>query len=81
MDGSLVIMECSLLLRFLLLQWMVAVSLWEVVCCCNFCYSNEWKHYHYGRKTIVEIFVTPMDGILVIIDGIMSLIFLLLNGC
>ena len=33
MDGSLVIMEGSLLLIFLLLQWMVALSLWKVVCC------------------------------------------------
>ena len=31
MDDSLVIMEGSLLLRFLLLQWMVALSLWKVV--------------------------------------------------
>ena len=42
MDGSLVIMEGSLLLRFLLLQWMVALSLWKVVCCRDFCYSNGW---------------------------------------
>ena len=31
MDGSLVIIEGSLLLRFLLLQWMVSLSLWKVV--------------------------------------------------
>ena len=31
MDGSLVIMEGSLLSRFLLLQWMVALSLWKEV--------------------------------------------------
>ena len=36
MDGSLVIMEGSLLLRFLLLQWMVAWSLCKVVCCREF---------------------------------------------
>ena len=33
MDGSLAIMEGSLLLKFLLLQWMVAFSLWKVVYC------------------------------------------------
>ena len=33
MDGSLVIMEGSLLFRFMLLQWMVALSLWKVVSC------------------------------------------------
>ena len=32
MDGSLVIMEAILLSRFLLLQWIVALSLWQVVC-------------------------------------------------
>ena len=29
-------MEGSLLSRFLLLQWMVALSLWKVVCCRDF---------------------------------------------
>ena len=33
MDGSLVIMEGSLLSRFLLLKWIVALSLWKEVCC------------------------------------------------
>ena len=33
MYGSLVIMEGSLLLIFLLLQWMVALSFWKVVYC------------------------------------------------
>ena len=42
MDGSLVIMDGSLLSRFLLFQWMVALSLWKVVCCSYFCYSNGW---------------------------------------
>ena len=36
MDGSLIIMEGSLLSRFLLLQWMVALSLWKVVCFLDF---------------------------------------------
>ena len=36
MDGSLVIMEGILLSVFLLLQWMVALSLWKVVCCDDF---------------------------------------------
>ena len=33
MDGSLVIMEGSLLSRILIVQWMVALSLWKLVCC------------------------------------------------
>ena len=36
MDGSLVIMEGSLLSRFLLIQQMVALSLWKVICCRDF---------------------------------------------
>ena len=42
MDGSLVIMEGNQLSVFLLLQWMVAMSLSEVVSCRDFCYSNGW---------------------------------------
>ena len=42
MDGNLVIMEGSLLSKFLLFRWMVAFSLWMVVCCRDFCYSNGW---------------------------------------
>ena len=41
MDDSLVIMDGSLLSRFLLLQWMVALSLWNVVCCRYFCFF-QW---------------------------------------
>ena len=33
MDDSLIIMGGSLLSISLLLQWMVALSLWKVVCC------------------------------------------------
>ena len=36
MDGSLVIMEGNMLLIFFLLQWMVALALWKVVCCSDF---------------------------------------------
>ena len=36
MDGSLVIMEGSLLSIFLLLKWMVALSLWKVFFCRDF---------------------------------------------
>ena len=32
-DNSLVIMEGSLSLRFMLLQWMIDLSLWKVVYC------------------------------------------------
>ena len=35
-DGSLVIMEGSMLSISLLLQWMVALSLWNVVCYLDF---------------------------------------------
>ena len=41
MDGGLVIMKGSMLLRFLLLQCMLALSLWKVVCCRDFCYSFD----------------------------------------
>ena len=43
MDGSLVIMEHSLLSRFLLFHWMVALLLWKLVCCYDFFYSNGWQ--------------------------------------
>ena len=79
MDGSLVIIEGSLLSRFLLLQWMLALSSWKVVCRCDFCHSNGWQPCHYGRQSIVDIFVTPKNGGLVIMEGSMSLRFLLLQ--
>ena len=79
-DGSLDIMEGSLLSRFLIFHWMVALSLRKVVCCRDFCFSNAWQPCHYGRQYVVEIFVTPIDGILVIMEhGLLSR-FLLLNG-
>ena len=80
MDGSLVIMEGSMLSRFLLLQWMVALSLWKVVCCRYFCSSNGWYPCHYGRMSVVEIFFIPLDGSLVTMEGSLLSIFLLLNG-
>ena len=36
MDGIIVIMDGSLLWRFLLFQWMAALSLWKVVFCRDF---------------------------------------------
>ena len=33
MDGSVVIMEGSMFSIFLLLQWMIALSLWNIVRC------------------------------------------------
>ena len=77
MDGSLVIMEGSLLSIFLLLQWIVALSLWKVVCCRYLCYSNGWQPSHYGRYSVVEIFVILRDGILVVMEGSVLSIFLL----
>ena len=79
MDGSLVTMEGSLLSIFLLLQWMVALSLLKVVCCRYFCYSNGWQPCHYGRKSVVQIFVTPIDGSLAIMEGSPLSRFLLLH--
>ena len=69
MDGSLVIMKGIMLSRFLLLQWMVALSLWNIVCYIYFCYSNGWLPCHYGNKFVVDIFDTTMDGGLVIMEG------------
>ena len=53
-------MEGSLLSRFLLLQRMIALSLWKVV-------------YFF------DIFVTPLDGSLVIMEGSMLSIYLVLQ--
>ena len=78
MDGSLVILEGSLLSRFLLLQWMVALSLWKIVSCPYFYYSIGWKPCYYGRLYVVEIFVTPMDDSLVIMESSLLSRFLLL---
>ena len=78
MDCSLVVMDGSLLSISLLLQCMVAQSLWKVVCCRDFCYYNGWQPCHYGRQSVVEIFVTPMDGSLVIMEGSLLSRFLLL---
>ena len=79
MDGSLVVMEGSLLSRFLLLLWMVALSLWKVVCCREFFYSNGWQPCYYGRKSVVMIFVNIMYGSLVIMEGSLLSEFLLLQ--
>ena len=56
-NGSLVIMEGSLSLIFLLLQRIVAFSLWKVVCCSYFCYFNVWQPCHFGRQPVVENFL------------------------
>ena len=58
---------------------MVALSLWKVVYCRDFCYLNGWCPSHYGRYSVVDIFVTPMDGSLVIMEGSLLLIFLLIQ--
>ena len=79
MDGSIVIIEGSILSIFFLLQWMVALSLWKVVCCRDFYYSNGWYPCHYGRYSVVEIFVIPMNGSIVIMEGSMLSISLLLQ--
>ena len=65
MDGSPLIMEGSLLSIFLLLQWMVALSLWKVVCYRYFVTPMD------GTLSLWKVvpcldFVTPLDGSLVI---------------
>ena len=76
MLGSLVIIEVSLLSISMLLQWIIALSLCKVVS--DFCYSNGWYPCHYGRLSVVEFFVIPMDGSLVIMKGSLLSRFLLL---
>ena len=49
MDGSIVIMEGSLLRRFLLLEWIVALSLWKVVC------VHIFVNIMYGSLVIMEV--------------------------
>ena len=68
MDVILVIVEGSLLSRHFLLQRMVALSLWNIVCSRYFCYSNGWEPCHYRTWSIVDIFVTLMAGSLVIME-------------
>ena len=58
---------------------MVALSLWKVVCGRYFCYSNRWQTCHYGRFSVVEIVVIPLDGSLVIMEGSLLSIFFLLK--
>ena len=41
MDSSIIIMGGSMFMKFLVLQWMVALSLWKVVCCRDFGYSMD----------------------------------------
>ena len=45
------------------------LSLWKVVYCRDFCYSNGRYRCRYGRYNVVYIFVIPMDGRLVIMEG------------
>ena len=79
MDASIVIMDGSLLSRFLLLKWMVTLSILKVVCCRYLCYSNGLEPSHYGRYSLIDNFVNPMDGSIVIMDGSLFSRFLLLQ--
>ena len=58
---------------------MVALSLWKVVCCRDFCYYNGWYPCHYGRESVLEIFVIPFDGSFVIMEGSLLSIFLIVK--
>ena len=78
-DCILIVMEGSMLSISFLLQWLVAQSLWKVVCCRYFFYCNGWQTCHYGRQSVIVISVTPMDGSLVIMESsLLSRLFLLL---
>ena len=79
MDGSLVIMERSLFSIFYLLYWMVALSLWKVVCCRYFFIPMDGSLDIMEVSLYVEIFVTPMDESLVIMEGSLWFRFLLLQ--
>ena len=48
---------------------MVVLSIWKVVSCQYLCYLDGWQPSHYGRQFVVEIFLTTMDGSLVIMEG------------
>ena len=75
MDGSLVIMGDSLLLRFLL-QWMVVSSLWEIVRYWDL--LLEWMVVSSLWEIVSMLrFFPPMDGSLVIMGDNSLLRFLL----
>ena len=59
---------------------MVALSLCKVVCCRDFFTPIDGSLDHYRRLSVVKIFVTPMDGSLVIMEGSLLSRSLLLNG-
>ena len=79
MDGLFLMMEGSLLSKFFILQWMVALSLRKVVCYQDFCYPNGCYPCNYGRYSVVEISVTPLDCSLVIMEGSLFSRFLFLQ--
>ena len=70
-------MKGRLLSRFLLLQCMVALSLLKVVRCRYLCSCDGYSSCHYALSSVVLIFVTLMDGSLVIMEGSLLLRFLL----
>ena len=80
MDGSLFIMEGSLLSRFLLLQLIVALSLWKLVCCRDYFDTTMNCSLVIMKGSLLFIsFVTPMDGSLIIMEGSLLSISLLLQ--
>ena len=81
MDGSLVIMEGSLLSGFLLLHWMVALSLWKAIIMgdsllLRFITPMNGSLVIMGDSLLLR-FVTPMDGSLVIMGDSLLLRFVL----
>ena len=79
MDGSLVIMEGSLLSRFFSLQWMVALLLWKVVLLI-FLLLQWMVALSLWKVVICRDFVIPMDGNLVIMEGSILSRFCYSNG-
>ena len=57
---------------------MVALSLWKVVCCHDFVTLRDGRLVII-EQSVVDIFVTPMNGSLVIMEGTLLSKFLLLQ--
>ena len=71
-------MEASMLL-ILILQWMVALSLWKVVLCWHFVTKMDGSLVIMEASSLLR-FVTLMDGSLVIMEGSSLIGFCYSNG-
>ena len=77
MDGNLITMEGSLLSRFLLLQWMIALSLWNIVRCRYFVTPMDGSLVIMKGSLLSRFYVTTMDGSLIMMEGSLLSRFLL----